>query len=219
MSLDLQSQIAYRVVHRAECVLIYGAVPAEDLVALTKARAGKDNVFAADLARLGGANMAFGPVEAVDALRNKLAADRLFAVQAAYPLLPNTAHQWLAFGDQGLSSCAMFYRFTEINPDGTLDIDTLAAHPHDPADFIRCRQLLDGVPEFADRIAEMRDVSPIWARFVNSWAELCATLDAEIPDWRDRKSAKRSATRTFERIQQIISSNSAAASEPRAAHV
>ena len=40
-----------------------------------------------------------------------------------------------------------------------------------PDDFRRCMKLLDQVPEFRERLYEMKDVSEVWSRLVDNWDE------------------------------------------------
>lgn len=105
---------------------------------------------------------------------------------------------WLASGERGISSNTMFTHLTGINALRQWRMDV----PHDPDDLRRCRLLLEQVPELAARFPLMRDVSPEWARLVNIWPELCAAMDAEVPDW--RAGLSRAAQKTFVMIQNAI---------------
>ncbi len=78
---------------------------------------------------------------------------------------------WLAHGERGDSSNAiatklsgtncMFYSFGRVR----------LPHPSDPADFKRCMKLLNQVPEFRERLSEMKDVSEVWSALVDNWNE------------------------------------------------
>jgi hypothetical protein len=72
---------------------------------------------------------------------------------------------WLLNGNVGLSSKTMFNclignRFFEIN------------HPYDPADFGRCYQLLESVPEWKTELDKLKPLSKEWENLVNNWDKL-----------------------------------------------
>jgi hypothetical protein len=80
--------------------------------------------------------------------------------------------QWLANGERGLSSNAIATKLSGIDcmlyePRGW---ETLL-YPSDHDDFKRCMKLLDQVPEFRERLYEMKDVSEVWSRLVDNWDE------------------------------------------------
>lgn len=98
--------------------------------------------------------------------------------------LSSRAIEWLAIGQRGQSSNAMFYRFSGIRPANMSNTNSpTLAHPYDGSDLRRCRLLMEQVPDFAGRIAEMADVSPVWAAIVLAWDDLCKTMDIENPGW------------------------------------
>jgi hypothetical protein len=68
---------------------------------------------------------------------------------------------WLASDDVGMSSK---YMASVLG-----GFACQYAHPHDLDDFGRCSRLLVAVPEFRDRIDEMRDKSQTWSRLVDVW--------------------------------------------------
>jgi hypothetical protein len=159
---------------------------------------GKGAVADTDVARMAGANLAFGAPAALQALRDRLEDGALAAVKASNNGLSQEAARWLAGGHRGTSSNAIFTHITGIDATGFGGFD----HPHDPADFKRCRLLLEQVPELAPRLQEMKSVSPAWARLVDAWETICATMDTECPDWRG--AASRSAPQTYSIIKQAI---------------
>lgn len=78
--------------------------------------------------------------------------------------------QWLANGERGLSSNAIATKLSGLDcmlyePHGW----TLLPHPSDPDDFQRCMKLLNQVPEFRERLYEMKDVSEVWSHLVDNW--------------------------------------------------
>lgn len=164
--------------------------------AMTKASklAGKDAVIDTDAARLAGATFAFGPSGALADLKARLAPAAIAKTKASYPGLPPAALAWLANGERGRSSEAIFQRLLGI------DLFNDGDHPADPADLRRCRLLLEVVPGLEGRIGEMADISETWARFCNAWDDLCLVMDEEVPDWR---TGKGSAPKTFRMMQEI----------------
>lgn len=87
--------------------------------------------------------------------------------------IPNTAIVWLAHGERGISSEAIFSYLTGI------PLQCRLRPPYDAGDLRRCRRLLAAVPEFAARLGEMRNVSPEWSRLVDRWDELCVLADVD----------------------------------------
>lgn len=75
---------------------------------------------------------------------------------------------WLAGADRGISSNTIVQALTgrvlltDFGPDV----------PHDAGDFGRCRRLLEAVPEFRPRLAEVAALYPAWGPFVEAWDEL-----------------------------------------------
>lgn len=77
---------------------------------------------------------------------------------------------WLLNGEQGLSAKTMLKRLH----DSAMTIREF--HPSDPDDFRRCHLLLEAVPQFRQKLGQMRAVSAVWSRLVDSWDELTALL-------------------------------------------
>jgi hypothetical protein len=78
------------------------------------------------------------------------------------------AAQWLLSSDTGISSKTILARL-EGGP--TVKIGN-GNYPHDPADLGRCIRLLNLVPDYRNRLAEMGQVNPVWKNLVAHWAEL-----------------------------------------------
>ena len=197
--------MSYTVQQREGCTLITGSVPVTQLMALMSA-AGKA-VLSDNLARLAGVQFAWGLPADVGALEDKLRAGKLAGLIAgqADPSaggLSEAARQWLAVGEHGLSSCAMFWKLTGVKP-GYIADQNHYGHPHDPDDLRRCMRLLDQVPEFAGRIAEMATCSPEWAALVSHWDDLCATLAEEAPDLAGPKCSGK-AQQTYDKMMAIL---------------
>lgn len=113
--------------------------------------------------------------------------------------IPESAMQWLASGERGLSSNAIFTKMTGINT--AKHPRDAGFYPLDPNDLTRCVKLLEAVPEFRPRINEMAEVSPEWAALVGRWDELVQTLDKEVPGWRE--GAHGSAPRTYALMKEL----------------
>jgi hypothetical protein len=100
--------------------------------------------------------------------------------------------RWLLKGERGLSSNAMVAHIMGMG--GTAD------HPYDPDDLRRCRLLVEQVPVIKICLPSMASCSPVWARIVAHWDELCSLMDAEAPDWRSRRG---SAPKTYALLQKL----------------
>lgn len=96
--------------------------------------------------------------------------------------VPFAALQWLRSGNTGLSSVAIFGHMTGAGPDRS-GFEKWS-WPIDPADFARCRLLLEAVPEWRSRLAEMGEHNVEWLRLVDRWDDISASMDSEVPDWR-----------------------------------
>ena len=83
------------------------------------------------------------------------------------------AATWAATGETGVSSKAMLATMMGKPPKDRF------CYPHDNSDLGRCIGLLDAVPEFRDRLSEMKAVGPEWAALVDHWAELEAMYRKE----------------------------------------
>lgn len=103
--------------------------------------------------------------------------------------------QWLLSRDTGVSSKAIVAQLSNIVLESPFSMD----HPHDPADLGRCIRLLEAIPEFRERLDEMKQVSLIWAALVDHWDELETLYKEELPTGR--------APKCYARMQQIIQTN------------
>lgn len=63
-------------------------------------------------------------------------------------------------------------------------------HPYDPDDLNRCLLFLEAVPEAREHMDKLREISPIWAKLVDRWAEVEASFLDEVGlDWCKARSA------------------------------
>lgn len=105
--------------------------------------------------------------------------------------------EWLANGERGISSNTMVTHLLGINALK----DWIPDHPWDPSDLGRCRKLMEQVPEIAERFPGMATCTTAWRHLVESWDELCRTMDKEAPNWREGYGV---APRTYSMMQQIL---------------
>lgn len=102
------------------------------------------------------------------------AAEQLWRDSRKLILTPG-AVRWLAWGERGNSSNVIFGHLTGI-PMAVGD----GMPPFDASDFRRCRMLLDHVPEWRNRLAEMAELGPEWSVLVENWQALCDLMDGEV---------------------------------------
>jgi hypothetical protein len=166
-------------------VLIKGSISLRDFGALTK-MFGDETVLCLQTATLADANFALASKAAqddgfLDNLKSQLQTDYRERWRAKHPELCPIELEWLATGERGASSEAMFEYFTGVNPSSKprsyerFDMP----YPHDAADFRRCIGLLNAVPSFRDRLSEMVDVSWKWERLVENWNSLESMVDQD----------------------------------------
>lgn len=93
---------------------------------------------------------------------------------------------WELRGEHGLSSMTIFRAFTGRKIRGGVfdpDFDV----PYDPADYNRCRRLLELIPEWRADLGKVAEVYPAWKPFVDRWAEFEALWAEESPSDRCEK--------------------------------
>lgn len=182
--------MSYTIEEFLGCTIVTGPVPIMDMVEIMQ-RGGDDGIIDPGMGKVYGASMVIGSAENLEKLRadpRTLALAHMKAqAEGGSANLSENAMRWLEYGERGMSSEAMFSRFTGI----TLDEEDNTNHPYDGGDFRRCRLLLEYVPEFKSQLHLMKDVSPQWHSLVNSWDELCEVMDAEAPDWREQSGTSR----------------------------
>lgn len=93
--------------------------------------------------------------------------------------IPASAQAWIAVGERGLSSCAIFEHMTGLRLHEPTWGGIEHNYPHDPDDVRRCRLLLDAVPEFRARFHEMMAHGPRWTALVVNWLRICDLIDEE----------------------------------------
>jgi hypothetical protein len=119
------------------------------------------------------------------------------------PVTP-AAVEWLAHGERGTSSNAIFTHMTGMD---ALRGRNNWTHPNDPDDLRRCLLLLEAVPEFKPHMHRMAEVSAAWAALASHWDEIVALYEADIkatPGW---------ARNCYARMDALVESATAAASQ------
>lgn len=182
-------------------VLGFGPQPM-DWIGRAAKLCGKDAVIDPDVARMAGANLAAGAPDALAALRKRLEAGALQHMRTTTSGLSPEARRWLAVGERGASSDALFTRLLGFNATrGAQDGVACCDHPCDAADLRRCRLMLEQVG--IDNISDAAGMSPQWGKLVEHWEIICFTMDAETPDWRSPKPGTKSPE-TYQLIKQAI---------------
>lgn len=184
---------------------IFGSIPMSEIASITDG-APEGSVIDLDLARLAGANLAFGPRENIDKARflyRKKAESEAekAADENQYPGLSRKAVKWLLSGEHGSSSMFMF----AITTGATLDqVERRSvAWPWDADDFRRCALLWDQVPEVRENLDKMREVNSIWCRLVEQWDDLIELLTQDYPGWRKGIGSSKGRS-LYQRIKEII---------------
>lgn len=118
----------------------------------------------------------------------------------ASPMRLDAFASWISNGERGLSSEAIVYRLTGASLSGRAWSGK--DHPADPSDFRRCEMLLRQVPLARLLFPAMRDVSPVWARFVGDWDDLVTLAEEECPGVFDG-DVRGSAPRLYEQMQRL----------------
>lgn len=179
---------AYRVENRDGCTVVYGQIPVCDLVPILE-EYGAGGVLDTHLADMLDANVAVGYPEALAREREKATPACLEAATSRYgeSALSHEAVRWLAIGEQGMSSRAMFAYLTGISPPRSCTHDNRATLPTDADDFSRCYRLYQDVPEVRERFEQLASLSPQWASLVAQWPKLAELFEQgggrELTDW------------------------------------
>ena len=117
-------------------------------------------------------------------------------------MIPNNAAIWLAQGETGLSSKAMFTIFTGVNAMGRWGSPE-SNYPHDPDDFKRCELLLRAVPEFRSQMYIIRALGGPWEALADNWGKIVDLLNKEIPGIFKNDHAHGRAPETYELMKSI----------------
>jgi hypothetical protein len=80
---------------------------------------------------------------------------------------------WWNYGEHGLSSEAIYYTMIR-------SAKVITGHPYDPDDFRRCYLLLEAVPEWKERLDELKVLSKQWSNLVDNWDKLTGLLEEQM---------------------------------------
>lgn len=166
-----------QIVTKERCTLIYGALePHENLGLFSNMANG--HILDPTLARMCGADHAFGHPDDTMALRQKMAPDLIAQAHVYYqPLrLSDEAITWIATGEHNPSSLAMFTYLTGVYPSNSRLFDH-KAFPRDAIAFGCCHALATNVPEIRDHLHYMAALSTSWSRITSEWADLTLLLE------------------------------------------
>lgn len=93
------------------------------------------------------------------------------------------ANAWVANGRVGMSSKAIWSHMMGVKADEM-------SPPWDPDDLNRCLLLLDLIPEWVPRMAEMVKYGKDWEYLADNWAEISKTFLDEVGlNWCNAQSA------------------------------
>lgn len=91
--------------------------------------------------------------------------------------LEQRAQNWIVNGRVGSSSRTIWAHMMGAT-------ESRKSYPHDPDDLNRCLLLLDLIPEWAPRMAEMAQHGPQWKGLAERWDEITDCFIAEAGlDW------------------------------------
>ncbi len=169
-------QKGYRIEDHKYGVVVYGTIPVDDLVALTKVWSKRGlNQMALGVSSALGANLAVcreGDIEKWELEIND---------KAKKSSGGDDELKWLRSTDTGTSSLTIFSVLSELHGVAALARTYGADIPHDPDDFGRCYRLIERFPHWRNRLSEVSDRFPIWKPFVETWEQLEALWKAESP--------------------------------------
>lgn len=97
------------------------------------------------------------------------------------------ANLWMLDGSTGLSSKCIWGHMTGTRTEGNA-----INYPSDLGDFNRCLLLLEAVPEWRERIHEMKAHGPYWAALADVWEELTQLFLEDLGlNWLKKDAEKR----------------------------
>jgi hypothetical protein len=97
------------------------------------------------------------------------------------------ANWWAVNGEHGISSKTMFNRLIyglNVRPL----TNSYQGTPSDPDDFKRCYKLIQAVPQWKNRLGELKSLSPVWSKLVDNWDKLTEMYEQNVrEDWKNYK--------------------------------
>lgn len=120
------------------------------------------------------------------------------------------ACEWLAIGEQGKSSCVLFWQTTGYKPRYIRnEYDPEKCYPRDPDDLGRCRRLIENVTVVRDNLQKMCSCGPVWSALMDQWDDLCDDMDTAAPQWREKIGSAQSTLNMMNSIITTAGKNSA----------
>lgn len=97
------------------------------------------------------------------------------------------ANWWALHGEHGISSETMFNKLSAGLQVRAMKV-IRQSHPHDPDDFSRCYKLLQAVPQWKDKLQNLKSLSPQWEKLVDNWDKLTEMFEQnERENWKNYK--------------------------------
>jgi hypothetical protein len=186
----------FRVVDRFGCRIVYGSIPMRDMGRLFE-HMDEGAVIDITASNRLGAHLVVGLPQDIEIL---LANTPLRTLEEPWlSQVGEGAAAWVATGAVGTSSNWMLHCMTGFNALGWLHHRGPAStpdlgHPRDIGDFARCRRLLEAQPNLQERLGTVAQSDPTWALFIDHWSEICASMDMEVPGWREQTGFEARAT-------------------------
>lgn len=104
--------------------------------------------------------------------------------------IPERAKWWTINGEHGTSSKTIWnvlsqgtmkgMKFDHQHLEKVLLAPSQYGHPYDADDFKRCYLLLKVIPEWRERMQEMKKVSSVWSRLVDNWGYMTNYYEAYL---------------------------------------
>lgn len=182
------------------CILVKGALPLTLMMELSD-EAGKGAIIDGNAARMAKVDFAFGLPEDLNKLKEELAEEARWDVRERYGdcNLSDEALEWLATGEQGRSSLALFHAVFWLKAPS--DLSSTDNHPHDPDDLNRILLLMEAVPGVREARGVMRSASPGWRAIIDHFDELEALFKEETSGQEQWHAPK-----TYDRMKEILKS-------------
>jgi len=97
------------------------------------------------------------------------------------------ANWWAENGEHGTSSKTMFNHLSRGLQVRRIKNDRLG-HPCDPDDFSRCYKLLQAVPQWKNKLSELKTLSLVWEKLVDNWDRLTSMYEQNKKEnWKNSK--------------------------------
>lgn len=98
------------------------------------------------------------------------------------------ANWWAVNGEHGMSSKTMFNHLSK-GLTGVRSVENrYSTTPSDPDDFKRCYKLLQAVPQWKNKLNELKSLSPVWEKLVDNWGKLTEMYEQNVrEEWKNYK--------------------------------